>query len=70
MSSFSGYLNVRFRKKRTISPYLRLATTSACRRPDSMLGKLDIEALLIDEDLADKVWELWNAGLIPDEAAT
>lgn len=70
MSSFSGYLNVRFRKKRTISLYLRLSTTSACRRPDSMLGKLDIEALLTDENLADKVWELRNAGLIPDEAVT
>ena len=28
-----------------------------------------IEALLVDEDLADQVWELWDVGLIPDELA-
>ena len=31
-----------------------------------MLTELYIEALLTDEDLADQVWELWDAGLIPD----
>ena len=34
-----------------------------------MLTEIYIEALLVDEDLADQVWELWNAGLIPDELA-
>lgn len=24
----------------------------------------DTEALLVDDDLADQVWELWNAGVI------
>lgn len=30
---------------------------------------INVEALLRDEVLADHVWELWNAGLIPDEVA-
>jgi hypothetical protein len=32
-----------------------------------MLTDLYIEALLVDEDLADCVWVLWDAGIIPDE---
>ena len=32
-----------------------------------MLTQLYIEALLVDEELADWVWELWDSGLIPDE---
>ena len=32
-----------------------------------MLTRLYIEALLIDEELADQVWEAWNNGEI-DEA--
>jgi hypothetical protein len=34
-----------------------------------MLVDLYVEALLIDEGLADEVWELWNAGLISDDLA-
>ena len=34
-----------------------------------MLTEIYIEALLVDEELADQVWEAWNAGLIPDEVA-
>jgi len=34
-----------------------------------MLTELYIEALLVDEDLAEQVWELWNVGIIPDELA-
>jgi len=34
-----------------------------------MLTQLYIEALLVDEELADLVWEAWDAGLIPDELA-
>ncbi len=34
-----------------------------------MLIEIYIEALLVNEDLADQVWELWNAGLIPDDVA-
>ena len=34
-----------------------------------MLAELYIEALLMDEEAADEVWELWNAGIISDELA-
>ena len=34
-----------------------------------MLIELYIDALLADKVLADDVWELWNAGLLPDEVA-
>ena len=34
-----------------------------------MLSELYIEALLVDEELADLVWEAWNVGLIPDDLA-
>ena len=30
---------------------------------------MHIEALLVDADLADQVWELWNAGVITDDLA-
>ena len=32
-----------------------------------MLTELYIEVVLVDEDLADLVWEAWNAGLVSDE---
>ena len=34
-----------------------------------MLTRLYIEALLVDEDLTDQVWELWDAGVIADGLA-
>ena len=34
-----------------------------------MLTEIYIEGLLVDEDLADQVWEVWNTGAITDEAA-
>ena len=34
-----------------------------------MLAELYIEALLVDEELADQVWELWNAEVITDDLA-
>jgi len=34
-----------------------------------MFVQIYIEALLVDEELADLVWELSEAGLIPDEMA-
>ena len=34
-----------------------------------MLTEIYIEALLIDEDLADQVWELWDTGIITDDLA-
>ena len=32
-----------------------------------MLTEIYIEALLVDEYLADLVWELWDRGVIDDE---
>jgi len=34
-----------------------------------MFTEIYIEALLVDEDLADQVWELWDAGVITDGLA-
>jgi len=34
-----------------------------------MLTELYIEALLVDEELADLVWEAWDGGLISGELA-
>ena len=34
-----------------------------------MFTELYVEALLADQELADQVWGLWDAGLIPDELA-
>jgi len=33
-----------------------------------MLTQIYIEALLVDEDLADQVWKAWDAGKIGDLA--
>ncbi len=32
-----------------------------------MLTEIYIEALLVDEDLADQVWQLWHDGQAGDE---
>ncbi len=34
-----------------------------------MLTEIYIEALLVDEELADQVWEAWDAGEIDDVCA-
>ncbi len=34
-----------------------------------MLTEIYIEALLVDEELADQVWEAWDAGEISDTVA-
>ena len=34
-----------------------------------MLTELYVEALLIDEDLPDQVWEAWNKGAVDDLTA-
>ena len=34
-----------------------------------MLTEAYIEALLVDKELADQVWEAWDAGRIPNELA-
>jgi hypothetical protein len=35
-----------------------------------MLTEIYIEALLVDEDLADQVWEAWDIGEIDDQVAS
>jgi hypothetical protein len=35
-----------------------------------MLTEAYMEALLVDEELADLVWAAWDVGMIPDEVAT
>ena len=34
--------------------------------PLAMLTEIYIEALLVDEDLADQVWEAWDAEEVDD----
>ena len=34
-----------------------------------MLAETYIEALLVDEELADQVWEAWDAGVVDDTNA-
>jgi len=34
-----------------------------------MITKLYIEALLVNEELADQLWEAWNKGEIDDQVA-
>ena len=34
-----------------------------------MLTEIYVEALLLDEELADRVWEAWDVGFIPDDLA-
>jgi len=34
-----------------------------------MLTEIYIEALLVDEELADQVWEVWDSGEIDDQTA-
>ena len=34
-----------------------------------MFTRLYVEALLADLDQADRVWQLWNAGVITDDLA-
>ena len=34
-----------------------------------MFTRLYIEALLVDEELADQVWEAWDAGRIENQTA-
>ncbi len=34
-----------------------------------MLTEAYIEALLVDEELADQVWEAWHTGIITDDLA-
>ena len=43
--------------------------TSFASHSLAMLSEIYIEALLVDEDLADLVWEAWSRGDIDDKQA-
>jgi hypothetical protein len=46
---------------------LLVALTSGYCHLVSILTELYIEALLVDESLANEVWALWDQGLISDD---
>ena len=43
--------------------------TSFAGHPQAMLTEIYIEALLVDGELADQVWEAWDKGQIDDQVA-
>jgi len=43
--------------------------TSFAGHPQAMLTEIYIEALLVDEEAADQVWEAWDARETDDETA-
>ena len=43
--------------------------TWSAGHPPAMLTEIYIEALLVNEDLADEVWEAWDNGEIDDFTA-
>jgi len=70
-SSYFEYLD--------IYPFLnKLPVFASCSNPvigpcsdhaPTMLTEIYVEALLVDEDLADQVWEAWDAGILTDDLA-
>jgi len=61
------------------SSFFRALTINGCSKresiiqiighPEAMLTKIYIEALLVDEELADQVWEAWHSGEIDEATA-
>ena len=55
--------------------YLHFLPTNSARlsrrigHSQAMLTEIYIEALLVDEELADQVWEAWDVGEADDQAA-
>ena len=45
---------------------MRLTLSNAMSHPHAMLTEIYIEALLVDEDLADQIWAALMAGEIDD----
>ncbi len=43
--------------------------TSFAGHPQAMLTEIYIEALLVDQAMADQVWEAWDNGEIDDQVA-
>ncbi len=59
--SFDAILH--FRKNTPISGSACIPQPS---HPQSMLTEIYIEALLVDEEMADLVWEAWDMGVTND----
>ena len=64
-------MNVRFGVKRTSTNSVycldsSIGLTVQIRHNLSMFEEIYIEALLVDEDLADQVWAAWDKGEIDD----
>ncbi len=53
----------------TTSQVSQAETNLWAGHPQAMLTKIYIEALLFDEELADQVWEAWDADDLNDAAA-
>jgi hypothetical protein len=49
--------------------YMKLELRPMAQDPQAMLTEIYIEALLVDEELADQVWEAWDQGEIDDQVA-
>jgi len=45
----------------TINPYIWRATRLSAGHHQPILTEIYIQALLVDEELADQVWEAWDA---------
>lgn len=48
---------------------IRFALRNLYHHISSMLTEIYIEPLLVDEELADQVWEVWDKGEIDDDIA-
>ena len=46
-----------------------MAISQQADHSKAMLTEIYIEALLVDEELADLVWEAWDAGYLGDDDA-
>ena len=57
-------------KNWTFSPAFDLSPIRMQTYSWGMLAHLYIEALLVDPDLADEVWELWDRRAVSDQAAS
>ena len=52
-----------------LGPLLFLCPRENERHPMAMLAEIYIQGLLVDEELADQVWEAWDKGEIDDQVA-
>ena len=62
----SGIIMIRIQSVRRVSV---LAVLPACCDGANMLTRIYMEALLVDQELADQVWEAWDKGEIDGEIA-